>query len=57
MIQKLKSIMVGTEVFLEQWKILSKKKEMKAIDDQNHKLNLRRNVVSEEKKKRKENQQ
>lgn len=49
--------MVGIEVFLEWWKIPSKKKEMSATDDQNHKLNLRLKVVSEEKNKIKENQQ
>lgn len=57
MIQKLESIMVGIEIFLEQRKTLSRKKEMRATDDENHKANLRLKVVSKEKNEIKENQQ
>lgn len=54
MIPKLKAIMVGIEVFLQQRKTQSRKKEIRPTDDENHKADLSLKVVSEEKNEIKE---
>ena len=48
---------MGIEVFLVQRKTPSRKKEMRATDDQNYKAKLRLKGVSEKKDEMKEKQQ
>lgn len=50
-------VVVGIEVFLVQRKKPSRKKEMRATDDQNYKAKLRLKGVSEKKGWNKEKQQ
>lgn len=50
-------VVVGIEVFLVQRKKPSRKKEMRATDDQNYKAKLRLKGVSEKKDEMKEKQQ
>lgn len=45
---------MGIEVFLEKTTKVSRKKEMRATDDQNHKAKLRLKGVSEENNEMKE---